>query len=101
MAIVIEHSADLLTLMIWAFSTLGGLAVAIAVWGGKKVLLRLESIENLLASEVKTLREMLHEHEIRLVKIESHCQHYHATGPHPHRWHSVDPPPVAFPDYPE
>ena len=94
------HAKDLLTLMIWAFSTLGAGAVAIAMWGGKKVLYRLESIENLLASEVKTLREMLHEHEIRLVKIESHCQHYHASGPAPQRRHD-DPMRVAFPDYPD
>lgn len=97
---MLEHAADLLTLMTWAFSTLGGLVVAVGVWGGKKVLVRLESIEMLLVSEVKTLREMLHEHEIRLVKIESHCQHYHQAGMQPMRRHT-DVAPVAFPDYPD
>lgn len=92
-----QHAQELLTLMIWAFSTLGGLAVAIAVWGGKKVLLRLEAIEELLASEVKTLRELLHEHEIRLVRIESHCSHYHNTLRQQHG----GPSPAAFPDYPD
>ena len=86
--------------MIWAFSTLGVGAVAVAAWGGKKVLARLDSIEQLLASEVKTLRELLHEHEIRLVKIESNCHHFHAGAP-------IGPglgrgaAPVAFPDYPD
>lgn len=98
------HAKDLLTLMILAFSTLGCGAVAVAVWGGKKVLFRLEAIENLLASEVKTLRELLHEHEIRLVKIESNCHHYHSgapIGPSPGRRHGDDPQRVAFPDYPD
>lgn len=97
------HAKDLLTLMVWAFSTLGAGAVAIAIWGGKKVLIRLESIEQLLANEVKSLRELLHEHEIRLVRIESNCHHFHANapiGPSPGRRHD-DPSRVAFPDYPD
>ena len=98
-----SHARDLLTLMIWAFSTLGAGAIAFAIWGGKKVLYRLEAIENLLASEVKTLRELLHEHEIRLVKIESSCMHYHGamSGHPPQRRHTDDPQRVAFPDYPD
>jgi len=94
------HAKDLLTLMIWAFSTLGAGAVAVAIWGGKKVLFRLEAIENLLASEVKTLRELLHEHEIRLVKIESNCHHFHAGAPIGHGLGRGSAP-VAFPDYPD
>ncbi len=89
------HARDLLTLMIWAFSTLGAGAVALAIWGGKKILFRLESIESLLASEAKTLREMLHQHEIRIVKIESHCLHLHS------RHDDGGPRTVAFPDYPD
>ena len=99
-----QHARDLLTLMIWAFSTLGAGAVAVAIWGGKKVLFRLEAIETLLTSEVKTLRELLHEHEIRLVKIESNCHHFHANapiGPTPGRRHGDDPQRIAFPDYPD
>lgn len=98
------HAKDLLVLMIWAFSTLGAGAVGLAVWGGKKILARLEGIETLLASEVKTLRELLHEHEIRLVKIESNCHHFHSgapIGPGPLRRHGDDPARVPFPDYPD
>lgn len=97
------HAKDLLTLMIWAFSTLGAGAVAVAVWGGKKVLIRLDSIEQLLANEVKGIREMLHEHEIRIVRIESNCQHFHSGGPAgaPRGRHCADPARVSFPDYPD
>ena len=96
------HAKDLLTLMIWAFSTLGAGAVAVAIWGGKKVLSRLDSIEQLLANEVKVLRELLHEHEIRLVKIESNCMHFHARAPiGPSSRHDDGPARVAFPDYPD
>ncbi len=95
------HAKDLLTLMIWAFSTLGGLMVALAMWGGKKVLARLEAIENILASETKKLGEILHQHEIRIVKIESHCQHFHNVASAPGRRFDDDPQRVAFPDYPD
>ena len=46
-------------------------------WGGKKVLARLDEIEELLASEVKALRDMAHHMDVRLTRVEERCQIVH------------------------
>lgn len=68
---------DLLGLLVWMLLALGGAGVATFVWGGKKVLARLDAqdhalgqIKDLLANEVRTLREMQHSIDNRVTRIE-------------------------------
>ena len=52
-----------------------GLVGAIAAGGGwaiKKFIERLDSIEALLSSEIKTLRELHHDMDVRVARLEEH-----------------------------
>lgn len=75
-----EHAGELLTLMTWALSTLGGLIVAIAVWGGRKVLERMDRIEELLSEKFKETGEGLHDHDTRIRVIEERCHMAHGPS---------------------
>lgn len=68
-----EHAADLFRLSIAGF--LG--AATIAWWGVRKIIDRIDALERIMANEVKSLREIIHQHDIRLTRIESHCSLYH------------------------
>ena len=50
--------------------------VAVIVTGGafavRKFILRLDTIEKLLASEIKTLRELHHDMDVRVARLEEH-----------------------------
>lgn len=79
---MLDHAADLLTLMIWAFSTLGALGVGVAAWGGRKVLERLDRIESLLSDEVRKLTELHHALDKRVTIIEERCHLMHESRRH-------------------
>ena len=62
----------------WLIVAIGGLLLTIVAYGGKQLLKRLdvqdaalESIRDLLASEVKQLREMQHGMDVRVVRLEA------------------------------
>ena len=95
------NASDILSLLLWAFSTVGASLVAVVVWGALKIIARLEAIENLLASETKALREALFALDKRVSVIEERCRMEHdkvdrrrqgddAAMPRPIRWHSSD-----------
>jgi hypothetical protein len=65
-----QHAIDLLHAAVWLIGFIGAGALGTAIWGGKKVLYRLDRIEELLGSETKLLRESLHAHDVRLVRLE-------------------------------
>lgn len=75
---------DLLPLAAWMLVVIGGAFVSILAYGGKLLLNRLDTqdetlaaIRDLLASEVKTLREMHHDIDLRVTKIETACSYMH------------------------
>jgi len=68
----------------WLIVGIGTLLVGIVSYGGRQVLLRLdtqdhalEAIRSLLASEVHKLREMQHAIDLRVTKIEVACAWLH------------------------
>lgn len=79
-----QHALDLLNLSLWIIGGAGSLIallllalVGIAKWSGMKVLARMDkqddtliSIKELLSSETKLLREALHTHDVRIVRLE-------------------------------
>ena len=67
------HASELLQFAWWALITIGGAGVAALVWGGRQVLARLDSIEAMLASEVKTLNAIQHNLDVRLTRVEERC----------------------------
>jgi len=74
---MLEHAADVLTLMTWAFSTVGSALVAVITWGGLKIIGRLEAIEALLATETRDLREAIAHIDKRVALIEERCSMMH------------------------
>lgn len=84
---MVEHSVDLLAAAWWLIVVIGGVLISLLIYGGKLVLGRLdrhdaafEAIKQLLASEVKALREMQHDMDVRLTKIETACSYMHPNG---------------------
>lgn len=62
----------------WLIVAIGGMLLGIVAYGGKQLLKRLdlqdralESIRGLLASEVQQLREMQHDMDVRVVRLEA------------------------------
>jgi hypothetical protein len=94
-SVVDQHTQDVIAGMTWALSTMGGLIVLLAAWGGRKVLDRLDNIERLLASENNSLREMIHTLDKRLLHVEGRCDLYHARGV-PAARTDYDPEPVKW-----
>jgi len=90
-----QHTQDVIAVMTWTISTLGGLLFLLAAWGGRKVLDRLDSIERLLAAENGKLRELIHEIDKRVLKIEGHCELFHGRGA-PASRADYDPAPVKW-----
>lgn len=72
--------------------------ISIIGWGGRKVLQRLDEqdktmieIKDLLASEVRQLREMQHGIDLRLTRVEERCMIATAgTWPPRHKNHDPD-----------
>ena len=78
------HALELLNLALWVIGGAGGLIaflllliLGIARWSGLAVLSRMDSqdetmveIKDLLSSETKLLREALHTHDVRIVRLE-------------------------------
>jgi hypothetical protein len=93
--VIDQHTQDVLAGMTWALSTLGGLLILLAAWGGRKVLDRLDRIEELLAAEYGKLRELIHELDKRLTTIEGHCALFHGRGA-PASRSDYDPEPVKW-----
>jgi hypothetical protein len=93
--VVEQHTQDVIAGMTWAVSTMGGLLFMLAVWGGRKVLDRLDAIERLLAEENGRLRELIHEVDKRLTTIEGHCALFHGRGA-PAARSDYDPEPVKW-----
>lgn len=77
---VASYAQDLLSLMVWAFSTVGGALIAVIVWGGLKILSRLDSIEILLAKETKELRSVDSHLETRIKVLEERCHMVHGSS---------------------
>jgi hypothetical protein len=90
-----QHTQDVIAGMTWAVSTMGGLLVLLAAWGGRKVLDRLDNIERLLAEENGRLRELIHDLDKRLITIEGHCALFHGRGA-PAARSDYDPEPVKW-----
>ena len=67
------HATELLQVAWWALIAIGGAGVAALIWGGKQVLARLDSIEKMLASEVRTLNAIQHNLDVRLTRVEERC----------------------------
>jgi hypothetical protein len=74
------HALELLRAAWWLITGLGALGLATMIWGGRKVLDRLteqdrtmSEIRDLLASEVRQLREMQHAIDVRVTRIEAKC----------------------------
>lgn len=93
---VVQHATDLLQLFIWAFSTVGAALVAVIVWGGLKILARLEAIESLLASETKSLRDALFALDRRVSIIEERCRMEHHSERRRHDDNVSDPRPIRW-----
>lgn len=75
----------------WLIVVIGGGLLALVAFGGRKLLERLDAqdgelraIRDLLQSEVQQLREMSHQMDIRLTRIESSCRFFHGIGPGNH-----------------
>ena len=86
---MIEHSRDLVTLLLWLTGVLGSLGLATVVWGIKAALGRmdqqdnkLEEIRALLQSELGELRDLHHSLDVRVTKIESTCAVVMGGGNH-------------------
>ena len=102
-----EHATDLLGFSFWVITSLGGIIVALlagfialARWGGVQILQHLakqdttierfgdrfsEQIAHLecaIQSEMRSLSDLLHDHEARLRVVEERCRLEHGyTGP--------------------
>ena len=75
-----EHALELLHLALWLVVCLGGAGLGLVSWGGKQVLQRLDiqdktmvEIKDLLTSEIAGLREIMHELDVRVVRVEERC----------------------------
>ena len=75
----------------WLIVLIGSALCAIVAFGGRKVLDRLDAqddelakIRDLLQSEIHQLREMSHQMDLRLTRIESSCRFFHGGGPGNH-----------------
>lgn len=66
--IVIQFPA----LAAWLIVFLVVVIVAGGGWAVKKFIQRLDAIESLLSSEIKTLREMSHDMDVRVARLEEH-----------------------------
>jgi hypothetical protein len=78
-----QHALDLLHLALWIVIAMGGAGITVLGWGGKKVLTRLDSIEQMLTDEVRTLREYMHGLDVRVTKIEERHHLMDRIGNHP------------------
>lgn len=77
---MVEHATELLTFSFWVLCLVGSGVTAVAWWGFKTLLARfnkqdvaLEGIRGLVESEVRQLREMHHDMDKRLTRIETAC----------------------------
>ncbi len=75
-----QYATDVLSLLLWACSTIGASLVAVIVWGGLKIIGRLDSIEILLSDEVKDLRKVDANLDKRLTVIEERCHMVHGSS---------------------
>ena len=80
-----QHALDLLKLALVVLGGAGSLVLlllaviaGIAKWNGKQILVRMDKqdgtmdeIKNLLTSETKLLRDALHHHDVRIVRLEA------------------------------
>lgn len=62
------------SLAAWLIVTLVGAIAFGGGWAVKKFISRLDAIESLLSSEIKTLREMQHATDVRVATIEGHLR---------------------------
>lgn len=83
-----QHAPDLLRGALWVIGSLGAvialllaIIAGIARWGSLKVLARMDEadktmtqIRDLLADETRMLRDELHRHDVRLVKLEASAE---------------------------
>lgn len=79
-----QHALDILKLMLWVLAAAGsliavllGLIAAIARWNGGQILDRMDKqdatmdeIKTLLTSKTGLLREAIHGHDVRIVRLE-------------------------------
>ena len=75
-----EHALEILHAALWLIIAMGGVGIALVSWGGRQVLQRLDEqdktmveIKDLLTSEVSVLRELLHDLDLRMVRVEERC----------------------------
>ncbi len=80
-----QHAFDLLKMALVVLGGAGSLVLlllatiaGIAKWNGRQILARMDKqdatmddIKNLLTSETKLLRDSLHHHDVRLVRLEA------------------------------
>lgn len=92
------HALELLHAALWGLGLLGSGSVAILVWFAKHLFRRLDNqdatmrdIRSLLESEVKQLREMHHDIDVRVTKIETACNFMHSAENQHRRWGDAKP----------
>lgn len=80
-----QHALDLLRLALWVLGSAGALIAlllmviaTIAKWNGGQILARMDKqdvtmdeIKTLLTNETGLLRESLHQHDVRIVRLEA------------------------------
>lgn len=76
---------DLLPIAVWMIVAIGGALLGLLSYGGRLMLGRLdktdaslEAIRELLASEIQKLRELHHDVDKRLIRIETACNYMHS-----------------------
>lgn len=82
------HAVEINALLVWAVLGLGSAGVYIVWWGFTKLLSRLDShdsklhaIETLLGEETTSLRNMMHNMDVRLARVEAQCSISHGYRP--------------------
>lgn len=84
------HAVEINALLIWAVLGLGSGCIYIVWWGFRRLLERMEnqsdklhSIEILLGEETTSLRNMMHNMDVRLARVEAQCaiSHQYKTYP--------------------
>lgn len=81
------HSLELLHAALWLIGIIGAALVGIVMWLARSLFTRLDrhedtmfGIRSLLQSEIKALREMQHDIEVRVTRLETACDIMQASN---------------------